>query len=116
MNQGIKKRWVAALKSGVYEQTRNKLKRKSLKTQKYAFCPLGVLMDLYSIEKNIKWEANDGDFFSIYQSVGSLPFLIQDWAGLREGNPQLGGSSVIGRNDCCYYSFEQIAEEIEKHH
>jgi hypothetical protein len=50
MNPEIKQKWIDALRSGKYNQTKSNLKSKN------GFCSLGVLVDLYLLEKNLDWK------------------------------------------------------------
>lgn len=49
MNQEIKARWVAALRSGEYAQSKDCLNNGN------GFCCLGVLSDLYAREHGVEW-------------------------------------------------------------
>lgn len=54
MNPEIKARWVAALRSGKYEQERAVLKGKS------GFCCLGVLCEIYATDSGFTaWQSDD---------------------------------------------------------
>jgi hypothetical protein len=108
MNQEIKTKWVAALRSGEYEQGTKQLKKYE------KFCCLGVLCDIHSKEKGIEW-VDDG----IY--IDEDEFLSQDvmgWSGIKEINPPvLHGKFLTIRtlsslNDSGY-TFLQIADLIE---
>jgi hypothetical protein len=81
MNPAVKAAWVAALRSGEYEQTTEALK------DRRGHCCLGVLCDLYAKEAGIeKWSAEtlsgnaDGDFALKFD--GGLPSIeVLIWAG-----------------------------------
>ena len=72
MNNVIKAKWVAALRSGEYQQT-----HRQLKDNNNSFCCLGVLCDLHSKETNDRWS---GDFY--LGERGMLPKVVTKWAGL----------------------------------
>jgi hypothetical protein len=82
MNPEIKARWVAALRSGEYQQTQGVLQNSE------GFCCLGVLCDLYAKEHGMHlWTvrdmgANDGDDEEPNDSV-------RTWAGLIDRNPYI---------------------------
>ena len=72
MNQEIKTKWVAALRSGEYKQAKNVL------TDGIGFCCLGVLCELSRLETGFGIADNliktDGD-----ENIGRI---IQLWSGL----------------------------------
>lgn len=117
MNPEIKQRWLTALRSGEYSQTRDKLKNEQ------GFCCLGVLCDLYSKEKGVPWEENGG-VYSLRNpedeydcSDTEIPEFIQEWAGV-DMNPDLVFEdnivTCIDANDDLKLNFNEIADLIEK--
>lgn len=113
-------KWVAALRSGKYQQGRN-----MLRPNDNQFCCLGVLCDISGLGK---WEDERGDDITFY-TVGEdtsetvLPATVRRWAGMRhyEGEftekDQLGVpviQKLSGLNDSGRWSFEDIADIIEK--
>jgi hypothetical protein len=108
MDKELKAKWVAALRSGAYQQTTETLKDRS------GFCCLGVLLDLSKIGQ---WEEasyvydNDGDMRS---SEGDLCSLRHALAIPTEVEVKL-----VEMNDGCTkknfprHSFAQIADYIE---
>ena len=80
MNQDVKTKWVAALRSGQYKQTQSVLRRNG------HHCCLGVLCEVSNLETGFGIKENniegDGEY---------LCNTIQDWAGL----PFMTGDSVI---------------------
>ena len=115
LNQNAKK-WVEALRSGDYKQTRGKLRDAD------GFCCLGVACDLYASETKsvISWEKNLGGF-SFDGEYLELPFEVSLWLGLQnnEGTYELDdysaglpSGSLINDNDAGE-SFENIASIIE---
>lgn len=106
MNDNAKK-WVAALRSGEYQQGRG-----SLRTPADRFCCLGVACDLYGHEHHIAWK---GERFQ--HEEFHLPFDVQDWLGLNTvkgsyiaGNHQ--ATNLANRNDNGA-NFQKIADIIE---
>jgi hypothetical protein len=115
MNPEVKARWVAALRSGEYQQTRGRLYRDG------AMCCLGVLCDIHAKEHGLKWEP-EGSRVTYLESTGLPPLPVLEWAGLGfDENPKLviadhcmpvaehndGGSGVKPR------TFAEIADAIE---
>lgn len=122
MNQKIKEKWVAALRSGEYKQAAGALKvdRKEGPT----YCCLGVLCDLYAKEFDEEWETGVNEetrkeyiLFLGYPST--LPPDVMFWAGLLYSNPRIdlaeafGGRTVLADYNDSGYSFEEIAQVIE---
>lgn len=107
MNPEVKKKWVAALRSGDYEQGTRFLRSHD------GFCCLGVLCDLHAKETNRAWRPMDGVAY-YFKEYLRLPQEVADWAGLPAANPQLpGGFTLAYLNDVSLNTFEQIANEIE---
>jgi hypothetical protein len=105
MNAELKAKWVAALRSGHYEQGRD-----ALKTRDGKFCCLGVLCDV--IDQN-GWTENECGYAFEFKGEyhgGLLPASLQKDLGWT-------GFSVMGelitRNDMGR-TFGEIAEYIEK--
>lgn len=115
MNQEVKEKWVAALRSGKYQQAGGHLRDGD------QFCCLGVLCDISGMGT---WAAAvDDDERSTFitttgdRASGTLPFEVQDWAGLTSstGDPvYIAGDKfeLAGHNDGGA-TFEQIADAIE---
>jgi hypothetical protein len=99
MNQEIKTKWTAALRSGEYKQAHFALNVDG------GMCCLGVLCDLYRKEHpdGPDWEfrvapahpsmmkqvqGKELGFFDGEENCA--PQSVQGWAGLEDGNPQLG--------------------------
>ena len=107
MKTEIKRRWIEALRSGRYEQTEGKLRDGD------GFCCLGVLCDISGVSEWDDTGRYDGEDHT-------LPDSVQRWAGLGSCSPVLGPRSgypqdVTHYNDDLGFSFEQIADLIEKH-
>lgn len=105
MNEEIKTKWIAALRSGKYKQGEGCLRNGN------SFCCLGVLCD---IKNPNGWENNsfnDGG----EEAVKVLPEAVRNWAGLPATNgSNLNGICLAELNDEGY-SFEHIANVIEYH-
>ena len=99
MNELIKKRWVAALRSGEYEQGFNELHPDQGK-----YCCLGVLCCLHAEDTDSEWEPPEGTSDSClgdsyYYSNITLPDIVIKWAGLSDGNPDVTPPYDPGKDD-----------------
>ncbi len=107
MNQEIKKQWVAALRSGAYEQTDGYLHNPATES----FCCLGVLCDLYALE------IEGGKWVEIGVEGEELPaHKVVAWAGLGENDPMVtidGLSAKLSNHNDGLTSFLEIADAIE---
>lgn len=126
MNKEIKARWIQALRSGNYAQGKYNLRRQD------SYCCLGVLCDIVKDEVNYNWLPVDdslGTFYKIYkidQADEILPESVAIYAGLNDCSPQVGVIctcedeerveylQIANLNDSGDYSFEQLADLIEK--
>lgn len=133
MNPEVKAKWVAALRSGKYDQGRGQLR-----SPDGYFCCLGVLCELAVAENVttlIKVEQNNPDYlvgshFDYYygktKNQEVPPIEVREWAGfIRNEIPDLrvddeeayGGESmteIVTLNDEECYTFEQLADLIEE--
>jgi hypothetical protein len=114
MDAQWKAKWVAALRSGEYEQGRMYLKRDD------KFCCLGVLCDLVARDGLTQWEYNAAqERHEIAGEWDYLPHKIQDATGLDEINPLVAFNdryvSLAFLNDEKRQSFLEIADLIEKY-
>jgi len=90
MNANIKKMWLAALRSGQYQQG-----KESLKTEEGKFCCLGVLCDISRLGKwedatlgTDKWYTIRGKAGTLLEQSGTvLPEAVRRLAGLKSANP-----------------------------
>lgn len=115
MKKSIKKKWVAALRSGQYKQGFAQLRSEE------GFCCLGVLCNLHA-KAHPEIAARQTDPDSYLGGSFFLPEEVQAWAGLK----QESGAEVIFKghtktldelNDgrgCEKQSFRRIATIIEK--
>lgn len=90
MNKEIADQWVAALRSGEYEQSQ----RGYLRDGENRYCCLGVLCDL-AARAGVISESTQEDGFHLYGKIGELslpPREVMDWAGLWSdtGTPRRG--------------------------
>lgn len=126
------RKWVAALRSGEYSQTKKVLR------DDHGFCCLGVACDVYAKEYGLEWESikrpvhyesgaaptASGYHFN---GVGDLlPDEVYEWLGLDGPNPEvnrnvLGGDGgfeyadqLTYLNDDAGADFDVIAAAIEK--
>ena len=140
MNRDIAQRWVDALRSGDYEQGKERLARKG-EDGKTKFCCLGVLCEIAVADGIVERKWYDGDEDTYYQTVDasddssctSLPLAVREWAGLKWQpgsvvDPQITSevyadedgddypASFVDLNDSAGYAFAQIADVIERDH
>jgi hypothetical protein len=78
MNQEIKTKWVAALRSGEYQQGQSQLRNGD------KFCCLGVLCNIHSKETGTEWMGNYYDDHEVY-----LPEDVMMWSELNINDPIL---------------------------
>lgn len=134
MNPEVKDKWLTALRSGKYEQGKQRLQ-----TADGKFCCLGVLCDLYAKETGTKWtkikndslvnickcdscrEANNNSGLTIaFMDKDSYPpDEVVAWAGLPSHNPDAvflddGVMSLSLANDLKGQTFSDIADAIER--
>lgn len=115
------RKWVRALRSGKYKQTKEVLHRvtKRGKKEVHTYCCLGVACELY-IESGGRLgrsSANERGAIAYAGSRTSLPPKVQKWLGLthREGSlsdPVLGAYCLSNLNDAGK-QFSAIAKVIE---
>lgn len=117
MKPAVKKKWLAALRSGEYKQG----KTGQLKDEKGGYCCLGVLCDVYAKTKRKKglWQG-----FRFMNESAFPAQQVWEWAGLGERNPNVKDGS--GKTDSLAEfndgefgernrrNFKQIANYIEK--
>ena len=105
MNENAK-RWIEALRSGRYGQTRDRLKSLG------EFCCLGVACEISGL-------ADWGDDDSYLGAVHTLPERVCDWLGVKCWDPTIyidGYTlSLSFMNDRRWLGFDEIADLIETH-
>jgi hypothetical protein len=96
MNSEVKAKWLEALRSGEYKQTRY-----TLRSGTNGFCCLGVLSDIYRKEVGgCSWErdCNEDDTWTDYSILQEgqndsetvdLPDWVRAWAEVEDRNPQV---------------------------
>ena len=123
MNDNAKK-WVAALRSGEYKQTRYKLH-----AREGGFCCLGVACEVFRQETGAgEWDAEGIDTLSFRTSpweqpeMMALPNSVKDWLGLNGDEGEFvavemegitGRVGTLSRMNDRGKTFEQIAGWIE---
>jgi hypothetical protein len=127
MNPEIKAEWLAALRSGEYQQGRGRLRHDY--GDQPEFCCLGVLCDLLvkRMPDGFKWKEVEGD--GLYISAkedsrsSSLPKSAMAASGINHRLVDIGCTVEFdGRNAACLTElndagmpFPEIADIIEKH-
>lgn len=110
MNPEIKAKWVAALRSGEYQQGRERLRAANDK-----FCCLGVLCDIHSKETGTPWQYGDIDRNVYCGKTAFLPESVADWAELTHVGPYIQSIGSLTNLNDGGSTFPQIADLIEKH-
>lgn len=111
MDKRIKKKWIAALRSGEYAQGKDCLLTSTEKVDK--FCCLGVLCDLHARETGGGWEINMWGDAYYFGENRVLPPCVYIWAGVDE-DPIIKGRRLSSHNDDGA-SFKRIANLIDKY-
>lgn len=101
MKAALKKRWIAALCSGKYQQARNGLRT----TQ--GFCCLGVLCDLID---STKWHRAEGRDWQYDNRGAYIPSEIREPLGLSDQDE----NRLACMNDTEKKSFKEIAAYIAR--
>jgi hypothetical protein len=105
----IAARWVAALRSGEYKQTRGKLRRTD------SFCCLGVLCDVYRKDVGGSWVDREAHAYFAATDFDASPFCaplsVERWAGLTDADTSKYADTM---NDENRESFAEIADAIER--
>jgi hypothetical protein len=122
MNKDIKALWIAALRSGEYEQGEGALRQEFVDIGESLYCCLGVLCDLYakSVENSPAWTSGDAsEHIRRYGGRESYPpYFVMEWAGLdsEEGayTRNDGGWSSLAELNDRGRTFEEIASIIER--
>ena len=108
MNQEIKAKWVAALRSGEYKQTKDVLQSSS------GYCCLGVLCDIheketgFSIVDNLRETIDDEHLGHTVQQWAGLGFEYGAHVFISHDNRPLTAHNDSGK------TFLQIADAIEE--
>jgi hypothetical protein len=116
-------KWIKALRSGEYKQGYNRLASPG-----DMYCCLGVACELYMKEfpekLSKKWSPlGNYEYYEEggFPMTGGLPLVVRDWLGLERCNGGYQDKDDIDReislahyNDAEKYTFDQIADVIEK--
>ena len=124
MNSQVKEKWIAALRSGEYEQGDGKLRTRK------GYCCLGVLCDLYSKENAWDWEFRGDDetihlpmdYWYFDEESEFLPISVMEWSGLKTNCPEVnvntdayeGDYDLIANLNDAGYSFDALSNIIEE--
>lgn len=119
MNPEVKAKWIAALRSGQYQQGAGRLRSGGNK-----FCCMGVLCDLAEKEGIVKSSllTNNRYGYGNLFDTAYLPAEVVEWAGLSTHQASFNPSVLLpsGRrpslsdmNDSMYYTFDMIADAVE---
>jgi hypothetical protein len=106
------KAWIAALRSEKYLQTTRQLKESITKTEGGTYdryCCLGVACDLHSKETGNPWSGE-----TYLSQVNLLPYQVVNWLGISSLEGPVFTNYLIALNDFKRYTFEQIADYLEK--
>jgi hypothetical protein len=113
----FQKRWLAALRSGRYEQGKGFLQKGN------QYCCLGVACDIFADRFDIS-KIKDGDITLYNHSRQRLPpqliaaLGLRDAIGMFSGPIQYGDcvlQALAGMNDSGKFTFAEIADFIEQH-
>ncbi len=113
MNEAVRVKWLAALRSGEYKQGTNFLQKED------EFCCLGVLCDLAVKEGVIPPGEYSDDWgpdvkvMLFAERSSLLPEAIVKWAGFEHDNPQIDDIPLGYMNDKLGKTFSEIADAIE---
>jgi hypothetical protein len=107
MNKEWKAKWVSALRSDRYQQDTGYLRTDD------GYCCLGVLCDLVDPQG---WERHPGLCWDHTGGQGVLPGGVIEVAGIQPATPDpiIGGVKLSALNDSGEWSFDQLADLIER--
>lgn len=111
MKKNIAKRWVKALRSGKYKQTKY-----ILNNGNGEFCCLGVLCEIAAKDGVIK-PRKKGNRVYYGRQFNVLPATVMKWAGVKDAEGLVYSPAVESLtylNDDENYDFNQIADVIEE--
>jgi hypothetical protein len=111
------RKWVEALRSGEYSQTKGRLRTDE------GYCCLGVACDVFMKEEGGTWEAaeisfNDHMVYVFGSATEMLPSSVAEWFGIHHAPQFIVEDGAIEEatalNDELGWDFVQIAEAIER--
>ena len=115
MDQKIATKWVAALRSGEYEQGKGALREHDL------YCCLGVLCSLaFKEDPSLgKWDAGHTRRRAIDGKTGlesgtMLPTSVMEWADMKSYSGDIGYSNSLAARNDTGETFPEIADHIEQ--
>jgi hypothetical protein len=112
MRESVKKKWVAALKSGKYKQGKC-----SLKNTDNTYCCLGVLCEVFIDEGNeLDVRTTENNVVEYNGQTSYPPTAVREWAGICHvsGHASSANYCVAAVNDTAD-SFTPSIEYIEQH-
>ena len=110
MKKSIAKQWVKALRSGEYDQIKNRLGLSSHDGRLIACCGLGVLCDISGQGEWVHGSSGSRYKTGCAEYGTGVPWLVRKWAGIK-------GQSLdrlMRFNDKEGYSFDKLADYIER--
>lgn len=115
LNKEAIRKWIEALRSGDYRQGYHKLRNYN-KDEDDTFCCLGVACDVLKEDLEGEWNMKADDYkFKVLddQSHGMefMPDVVVEYLGLSE---EFLNDTLSGLNDKERYTFEEIADRIER--
>lgn len=125
MRKDVADLWVAALRSGQYEQGQGTLCR-VVEDDRREYCCLGVLSQLAADRGLVETVTREGGigYRTLYEDEGAeLPDEVREWAGIDSPNPRVtygdaedGSmiSTLAELNDELKLTLDQIADIIEE--
>ena len=112
MNRKIADKWIAALRSGEFNQTRERL----ADMRRTEHCCLGVLCELAikdDVEMEVFASVDARTYFDGDDAL--LPERVAEWAGMSSRDGALPGFFTLADLNDDGRSFEDIADVIEEH-
>lgn len=112
-NRQNMKLWIDALRSGNYEQCRNRLTIVD-DTGRESHCCLGVACEVAIANGSGTIKTTHTESAEYDGMGGILPDSVQNWLGLNNRNPTIDGHTCSRWNDTFCASFNQIADALER--
>ena len=120
MDKKIKKKWVAALRSGKYRRGTGHLCAYDKTSKKNKYCCLGVLCDIHAKATGNEFVKDSSRIREYLDESDFLPLEVQEWANLKANGGSLkkkvkGHTNLVSLNDSGDANFKEIADAIEKY-
>lgn len=110
MNNEVKAKWIAALRSGEFKQGQRYLAYEN--EGSIYHCAIGVLCELAHREGIVSRTIDEHGYY-YYDNKGSFPpDRVMEWAGITSF-PRINGKAIVFMNDDYGLSFSEIADQIE---